>query len=203
MPADELFSPAEIGAVAGVSVKSVYKVIAQRLPGGLVVRRNRQPLLTRWGAVCVAIDHEMPKDVPVTVRKRVYAQIKDSLRVDTVKCQLGILQYVVDVKAMADRLDSGMSKYRKAMGLIAEDPGIQAGAATFKGTRILVHQIANLISDGATETELQGDYPRLTRAMIAAAPIYAKAHPRRGRPRSPTWRNNKPLHEKSIKRPPA
>ncbi len=86
------------------------------------------------------------------------------------------------------------------MKLIAEDPDIQAGAATFKGTRILVYQIANLVSDGAGAAELRGDYPRLTRAMISAATVYARAHPRRGRPRSPAWRSAKPLSERTIER---
>src|SRR5438874_2127689 len=200
MLADDLFSPSEIRAVAGVPVKSIYKAIAQRLPGALVVRRKRQPLLTRRGAVCVVIDHELPSDVPVTVRKRVYARLKESVPAGTVKCRSGILQYVIDVKTVSDKLERGVTKYRKAMSLIVEDPGIQAGAATFKGTRILVHQIADLISQGATEPELQEDYPRLTRAMIGAAIVYAKAHPRRGRPRTPTWRKGKPLSERTIER---
>jgi len=200
MPGNELFAPAEIGAVAGVPVKSVYKVIEQRLPAGLVVRRNRQRLLTRWGAVCVVIDHEMPKDVPVSVRRQVYAQIKESMPSRTITCKHGFLQYVVDVKTAANKVDADLAKYRKAMRLIVEDPRVQAGAATFKGTRILVHQIANLISQGATGPELRADYPRLTRAMIAAATVYVKAHPRRGRPRKPVWRNNEPLSERTLER---
>jgi uncharacterized protein (DUF433 family) len=200
MPGIELFSPAEVGAVAGVPVKSVYKVIEQRLPGGLVVRRNRQRLLTRWGAVCVVIDHQMPKDIPVTVRKQLYAQIKGSTPSRMIRCKHGILHYVVDVKTAADKIDADLAKYRKAMKLIVEDPSVQAGAATLKGTRILARHIANLVSRGATEAELREDYPRLTRAMIAAATVYAKAHPRRGRPRKPAWRNNEPLSERTIER---
>jgi uncharacterized protein (DUF433 family) len=201
MSIHELFSPAEIGAVAGIPVKAVYKVIEQRLPAGLVVRRNRQPLLTRWGAICVVIDHEMPKDVPVTVRKQVYARIKGSTTPSrAIKCKHGILHYVVDVKTAASKMHADIAKYRKAMMLIVEDPGIQAGVATFKGTRILVHHIADLISQGATETELREDYPRLTREMIAAATVYAKAHPRRGRPRKPPWRNDEPLSVRTIER---
>ena len=38
MSIHELFSPAEIGAVAGIPVKAVYKVIEQRLPAGLFER---------------------------------------------------------------------------------------------------------------------------------------------------------------------
>jgi uncharacterized protein (DUF433 family) len=196
----ELFSPAEIGAVAGVPVKAVYKAIKERLPPGLMIRRNRQPLLTRWGAICVVIDHEMPKDVPVAVRKQVYAQVKASTRSRAVGAAHGIVRYVVDVKSTAARIDAELAQYRKAMKLIVEDPGVQAGAATFKGTRILVHQIADLIAQGATAAELGEDYPRLTREMIAAATIYARAHPRRGRPRKPPWRRNRPLSRRTFTR---
>ncbi len=203
MPANELFSPTEIGAVAGVSVKSVYKMIEQRLPGGLVVRRGRRPLLTRGGAVCVIIDHDMPKDVPVLVRKQVFARVRRSRPFGAVKLNHGIVQYVVDVKRAAAKMDSEMAKFRKAMRLIIENSEIQGGAATFKGTRILVHHIADLLAKGATVAELLEDYPKLTTAMIAAAPIYAKAHPRRGRPRIPAWRKKKPLSSRTIDRPSA
>jgi uncharacterized protein (DUF433 family) len=74
------------------------------------------------------------------------------------------------------------------MALIVEDAAIQGGAATFRGTRILVHQIAVLLEQGATGAELREDYPRLTPEMMAAAPIYARAYPRRGRPCKPVWR---------------
>jgi uncharacterized protein (DUF433 family) len=196
----ELFSPAQVGAVAGVPIKAVYKTIEQRLPAGFVVRRNGQPLLTRWGAICVVIDHEIPKDVPVAVRKQVYAQLKRSPRSKAVESRRGMVRYVVDVKTVANKTDAGLAKYRKAMGLVIEDPTIQAGAATFKGTRILVHHIAALIAQGATEAELREDYPRLTRDMIAAAPIYARSHPRRGRPRKPYWRNDRQRPRRTHKR---
>jgi uncharacterized protein (DUF433 family) len=198
--ADELLSPAEVEAVAGVPLRAVYKAIERRLPAGLVIRRNRQPLLTRWGAICIAIDHEMPKDVPMVVRRQLYAQIKRSSPSREVRCKRGPLHYVIDVKAAADKIDASLAKYRKAMKLIVEDPGIQAGAATFRGTRILVHQVADLMSQGATEAELQEDYPRLTREMMAAAKVYVKAHPRRGRPRKPSWRSGRPLSVQVVER---
>jgi uncharacterized protein (DUF433 family) len=200
MSQSELFSPAEIGAFTGVSVKAVYKLIEQRLPAGFVIRRKQRPLLTRWGALCVVIDREMPKEVPVAIRRQVYAQIGGITPSRAIKCKHGIMHYVVDVKAAADKMDADLAKYRNSMKLIVEDPSIQAGAATFKGTRILVHQITDLIAQGATEAELREDYPRLTREMIAAAAVYAKSHPRRGRPRKPVWQRNEPLSTRAIAR---
>jgi len=186
----ETFSPAEISAVTGASVKAVYKAIGERLPRGVSVRHNRQRYLTRWGAVCFVIDREMPKDVPLSVRRQLYANILDHKASSRVQFDRGILSYVVDVKTVAERVDHDLARYRDAMQLIVEDDEIQGGAATFQGTRILVHQIADLIEQGADEAELRQDYPRLTSEMIAAAPIYARAHPRRGRPRKPVWRED-------------
>jgi uncharacterized protein (DUF433 family) len=86
------------------------------------------------------------------------------------------------------------------MKLIVEDPEIQGGAATFKGTRLLVHDVAGLLQQGVPEAELREDYPNLTPEMIGAARIYVQAHPRRGRPRKPSWRNARPLSSQLVRR---
>ncbi len=185
----EIFSPAEISAITGASVQAVYKAIGDRLPSGLSVQRDRQQYLTRWGAVCFVIDREMPKDVPLSVRKGLYASILERNAESQVQYNRGILTYLVDVKSVADRVDRDLACYREAMRQIVQDDTIQGGAATFIGTRILVHQIADLMAQGADEAELRQDYPRLTPEMMAAALIYARVHPRRGRPRKPTWRH--------------
>ena len=188
MRTTETYSAAEISAVTGASVRAVYKAMGERLPPGLSVLRDRRQHLTRWGAVCFVLDREMPEDVPVAVRREVYATILERQSSARVRHDRGILSYVVDVKAVADRVDGDLARYRDAMALIVEDQSIQSGAATFRGTRILVHQIADLVAQGADEMELRADYPRLTSAMLAAAPVYARAHPRRGRPKAPAWR---------------
>lgn len=181
----------ELGAVTGTPVKAVYKVAEERLPSGTLVQRGRERWLTRWGAVCFAIDRAMPRDVPVPVRRQLYADILARRSTgEPVQCERGILTYVVDVRAAAAQLDTALASYRNAMALITEDPTVQGGAATFRGTRILVHQVAALLAQGAPEAELREDYPRLTPEMIAAAPVYVQAHPRRGRPRRPPWQEN-------------
>lgn len=192
MRTPDTYSPAEVSAVTGASVRAVHKAIGERLPGGLSVRHDRQQYLTRWGTVCFVIDREMPKDVPVAVRRQLYATILERPSAVRVQHDRGILSYVVDVKAVADRVDGDFARYRDAMALVVEDAAVQNGAATFRGTRILVHQIAALLAQGADAAELHADHPRLTPEMLAAAPVYVRAHPRRGRPRTPVWRRNAP-----------
>jgi hypothetical protein len=56
MRAPEIYSPAEISAATGASVRAVNQAIRERLWRGLSVQRDRPRDLTRWGAVCFAID---------------------------------------------------------------------------------------------------------------------------------------------------
>jgi uncharacterized protein (DUF433 family) len=181
----EVFSAVEIGAVVGASASAIHKLLSERLP----CEPDTPPSLTRQAAICLVIDRDLPEEVPVSVRRDLYARIVAQAGLGRVQVERGVLSYVVDVASAARRLDKALACYRDAMQLIVEDDRLQAGAATFKGTRILVHQIADLLAQGCGAEALREDYPRLTPAMIAAAPVYARAHPRRGRPRKPSWRN--------------
>jgi hypothetical protein len=42
-----------------------------------------------------------------------------------------------------------LARYRGTMALVVEDGAVQRGAAMFRGTHILVHQIAALLEQGA------------------------------------------------------
>jgi uncharacterized protein (DUF433 family) len=91
--------------------------------------------------------------------------------------------------------NTDLARYREGLELIVEDPAVQGGAATFRRTRLLVQHVADLIAQGVSEQGLAGDYPQLTGPMLEAVVIYAKAHPHRGRPQQPSWRNTPPVGE--------
>ncbi|HEY1926647.1 MAG TPA: DUF433 domain-containing protein [Caulobacteraceae bacterium] len=196
----DLLTPTETAIVSGVPIKEVYKVARERLPSGLIVHLHGQMLFKTTAAMCCRIDHDLPKDVPVKVRRIFYAWAMRDPDVKELAHTVGLLRYVVDAESAREAVTSELAAYRKAMAVIAEDSDIQAGAATFKGTRILVHTIADLLKAGASRTELEDDYPHLTAAMLAAAPVYARTHPRRGRPKAPAWRGDDPTATRSYKR---
>lgn len=56
---------------------------------------------------------------------------------------------------------------------IVADSEICHGKPTFKGTRILVSDIVELIAAGESAEDLMKEYPRLTREMIKEALEYA------------------------------
>jgi len=173
-------------------------VLAESIPDS-TLRSDLPTYLTAEAVICVRLDYELPKDVPVKVRRFVFRKLKDNTA-NRVEFGTTLFSYVVDARPTARTITERVQRYRRAMKLIVEDPEIQGGAATFKGTRLLVHQVAGLLQHGVPEAELREDYPNLTEEMIEAARIYVQAYPRRGRPRKPAWRNAKPLSRQRVQR---
>jgi uncharacterized protein (DUF433 family) len=66
------------------------------------------------------------------------------------------------------------------------------GAPVYRGTRIPVHAIADMLSQRATIVEILEGYPVLTREKVELAPMYIKAFPRRGRPVIRSWAKRPP-----------
>ena len=83
--------------------------------------------------------------------------------------------------------------------MIQVDSDIMGGAPVFRGTRIPIHLIAEMIEQGTPIDEILEGCPSLTREMVDSAGIYATAHPRRGRPPEQPWSGRKPTARKKVK----
>ena len=90
----------------------------------------------------------------------------------------------VDLRVMAEAVLRRVSLLAEAKRMVETDDNVLGGAPCFKGTRIPVHDIAAMLANRDSVAALQAAYPRLTKAQISVAPIYAEAYPRRGRPRN-------------------
>ena len=88
-------------------------------------------------------------------------------------------------KAVGARVEPFM-KWKRVR--VTEDPTILAGEPVFKRTRLSVRKIGEMLlrDDVDLSAEIREDYPYLTTDDIEFAPKFAKAYPRRGRPREDT-----------------
>jgi uncharacterized protein (DUF433 family) len=82
--------------------------------------------------------------------------------------------------------------------MVVSRPGIMRGTPVFKGTRIPVDLIADMLSQSATAREILEGYPALNGQNIAIAPLYMRAFPRRGRPSRRPWQEKHPRGRKSF-----
>ena len=100
----------------------------------------------------------------------------------------------VDIRLMKSEVRSGLSSLARARRSIASDEAVLGGAACIRGTRIPAHDIAEMLANGDDSRAIREAYPALVEEQIEAAVLYARAYPRRGRPRrGSVWRNRKPV----------
>jgi uncharacterized protein (DUF433 family) len=68
---------------------------------------------------------------------------------------------------------------------IVRDPEIKNGEPVISGSRVSVHILAERIADGESDDVLDEDFPHIPAEAREVAVQYARANPRRGRPKRP------------------
>jgi uncharacterized protein (DUF433 family) len=124
------------------------------------------------------------------LRRRVFDALADAPR-NTVSLEGGLIR--IDLREPRRALAASLRDLRRARRLVVSDPEILGGDPVFRGTRVPVHLIAELIAQGSKPAELIEGYPRLTAEMIRLAPVYAAAYPLRGPRRKQPWSDQQPV----------
>jgi len=100
----------------------------------------------------------------------------------------------VDVRSIRDDVREGLSRLARAREAITVDDAVLSGAPCVGGTRIPAHDIAEMLANGDDAGAIRAAWHVLTEEQIEAAALYARAYPRRGRPRNaPFWRSLEPV----------
>jgi uncharacterized protein (DUF433 family) len=94
---------------------------------------------------------------------------------------------LIQCKLARKDVKTELRRLAEATRMMESDPEIMRGTPVYKGTRVPVHAIADMLSQGATVAEILEGYSALTREKIELAPLYVKAFPRRGRPVMRSW----------------
>jgi len=95
----------------------------------------------------------------------------------------------VDARPAAQTVRSGLNLLIKARGMVSNAPAVLGGTPVFKRTRIPVHDIADMLSNGDRPAAIIKAFPPLDADRVRLAAIYALAYLQRRRPRgTPTRR---------------
>lgn len=93
----------------------------------------------------------------------------------------------LDPEGAWEEMTERLAETTAARFAVVSDPEIRGGEPVVRGTRIPVHLLQDLAAQGATPDELLADYPSLDEQRLRLALLYAKNHPRAGRPRKRPW----------------
>ena len=188
------WTPAQASAVTNLPLPAVHKLMERRLirPRRLRTGRSIQRMLSHGQVLYLRLEAEGVRLLPLAARRAIAKKIQSSPEVDVVVLTEGSA-LVIQVKSVRLELDVDLRKLERAEDMIVSDSEIMRGTPVYRGTRIPVELIADLLSQGAKPEEILAGYPALDREKVELAPLYVQAFPRRGRPASRPWAKRKPI----------
>jgi uncharacterized protein (DUF433 family) len=190
---NNVYTPSQVSAVTGLSLPAVHKAIKHKLIRPKRVREGHtvQRLLSKSQVLYLRMEATGLRLLPLAARREVARAVEREPGVDIMAISGGSV-VVIECKTARKEVDAALRRLTEAARMADSDPEIMHGAPVYLGTRIPVHAIADMLSQGARVEEILEGYPALTREKVELAPLYAKAFPRRGRPVMRPWAKSPP-----------
>jgi uncharacterized protein (DUF433 family) len=188
------YTPAQASAVANLPLKAVHKLIDGRLiqPRRQHVGRSIQRVLSEEQVVYLRLEAEGVRLLPLVARRELAKAIEAHPKADRVTVTEGPA-LVVQVKAARQGVARDALRLRKAEKMVVSDPEIMQGTPVYRGTRIPVELIAEMLAQGTSAQKIVAGYPALDADKVELAPLYMRAFPRRGRPIQRPWAKSRLL----------
>jgi uncharacterized protein (DUF433 family) len=194
------YTPAQAAAVTGLPLAAVHKAIDSRLirprtaRSGATVRR----LLSKEQLIFLQLEAEGLRLLPVGTRREIAESIQRSPKTEKLRVANGTA-ILIEIGPARRRMESHLKQLAHIEEMAVSDPEIMRGTPVFKGTRIPVDLVADMLAQGATAAEILEGYSTLDKEKIAIAPLYMRAFPRRGRPSRRPWQGRKARSRKSFR----
>jgi uncharacterized protein (DUF433 family) len=182
-----------VSAITGLPLPAVHKAIEYKLIRPRRVREGQyvRRLLSSSQAVYLRMEATGLRSLPLAARRQVARAVEQNPEIDAMTISGGGV-ISVQCKSARKHVQTGLRRLSQATRMVVSDPEIMRGAPVYKGTRIPVHAVAGMLSQGATVAEILEGYPALTREKVELAPMYVKAFPRTGRPVTRPWAKRPP-----------
>jgi uncharacterized protein (DUF433 family) len=135
--------------------------------------------------------------LPVGTRREIAESIQRSPQTEKLPVANGTA-LLIEIGAARRKVESQLKQLAHIEEMVVSDPEIMRGTPVFKGTRIPVDLVADMLAQGATVEEVLEGYPTLNKEKVAIAPLYMRAFPRRGRPGRRPWHGKKVRGRKSF-----
>ena len=185
--------------MTGLRLAAVHKAIDSRLirprvtRSGATVRR----LLTKEHLVFLQLEAQGLRLLPVATRREIAASIQRSPKTGELTVANGTALRI-EIAPARRKVESRLKQLAHIEQMVVSDRAIMRGTPVFKGTRIPVRLVADMLAQGAAVDEILEGYPTLNKEKIAIAPLYMRAFPRRGRPARRPWQGKRARAGKSF-----
>jgi uncharacterized protein (DUF433 family) len=189
-----LMTANEAASVTGVPLRQVHRIIDAGILGTAVKQRDNARLVTPKGLVGLRLAHDTADMLTLHGRRTIVASSIRSPRPSMIRADM----VVVDARPAARTVRSGLSLLAKARSMVSSTPAVLGGTPVFKGTRVPVHDIADMLAKGDRPAAIVKAYPKLDAERVRLAAVYAQAYPARGRPRTKPRRPEAPKTSETL-----
>lgn len=189
----DVYTPAQVSAITGLSLPAVHKAIEYKLIRPKRVREGRvvQRMISKSQVLYLRMEAKGLTSLPLAIRRQVAQAVERDPRIDVMALSEESV-ILIEFKSARKEVDMGLRRLAQAVRMVGSDAEIMHGTPVYKGTRIPVESVADMLSQGATVAEILEGYPALTRQKVELAPMYITAFPRRGRPAIRPWGKRTP-----------
>jgi len=189
-------TPSEAASVTGVPLKQVHRIIDAGLMQGFVRKERGSRLIALPALIGLRLAYLTAAALTPATRQRILEKVLS----DVTRTVVEEAPLMVDLQPVIREVEAGLERLERARQAVKSDPAIRGGEPVLIGTRVAVHDIADMLDAGESAQAVAAAYQHLTPDQIALASEYATAYPRRGRPRAkPTWRAKPPKSSRTIK----
>jgi uncharacterized protein (DUF433 family) len=187
------YTPAQVSVLTGLPLTAVHKAIEYRLIRPKRIREGKAliRLFSEPQVLFLFLEARGLRSLPLPARREVAKALERNPSVDALHISEGGV-IVIECKSARRAIKTGLGRLAEAELMVESNPDVMLGTPVYRGTRIPVHGIADMFSQGATIQEILDGYPALTREKVELAPLYVKAFPRRGRPPARPWATKEP-----------
>jgi uncharacterized protein (DUF433 family) len=189
------YTPAQVSVLTGLPLTAVHKAIEYRLIRPRRIREGKAliRLFSKPQVLFLFLEAKGLRSLPLPARREVAKALERNPSVDALHISEGGV-IVIECKSARRTIETGLRRLAEAELMVESNPDVMLSTPVYRGTRIPVHAIADILAQGVTIQEILDGYPALTRERIELAPLYVKAFPRRGRPAARPWATKRPRH---------
>jgi uncharacterized protein (DUF433 family) len=192
---NEVLTANEAASVTRVPLKQVHRIIDAGLLRGRVERRRGSRVIVGSGLLGLRLAWLTAETLTPMARRAI---VERAIANDTASV-VSADPLKVDLKPIAADVKTGLARLRKAKAMVARDPDVLGGQPVFTGTRVPVHDVADMLANRDTPEAIHAAYPQISLDQIRLAADYALAYPRRGRPPAkPAWRAKPATSSRTI-----
>jgi uncharacterized protein (DUF433 family) len=184
----DLLTRRETAELGEVTLTAVNKAVEQRLVKAH--RHKHETLLEADDVAFFALLNELPLPLPVALKRQVHAWLVTSaanLSIEQLELSDAITISVTPRVRKARKRATEYARLRDRY--LEKNPAVMGGEPVITGTRMPIRTLAYLLESGETPEVIREDHPNVPTEAYAFARLWARAHPRRGRPAAP-WRDD-------------